>query len=180
MAQQGAGCGKGIGAAAADGRHVIIGLEHVPVAGEQQDVLTVRDQEHGLQTAQVLVLAPFLGELHRGTLQVAAKFLELGFEQLEQGKGVGRGAGKTGHDLAVIQAAHLAGGMLHDHGLAQGDLAVPGHGYLSVLLDCQDRRRVRFHHRSSQISLRSLYTASSLRNAALSADFSVFALACLK
>ena len=148
--------------------------------GTKQDVLTVRDQEHGLQTAQVLVLAPFLGELHRGTLQVAAKFLELGFEQLEQGEGVGRGAGKTGHNLAVIQAAHLAGGMLHDHGLAQGDLAVPGHGYLPVLLDCQDRRRVRFHHRSSQISLRSLYTASSLRNAALSADFSVFALACLK
>ena len=81
---------------------------------------------------------------------------------------------------AAGKAAHLAGGVLHDHGLAQGDLAIPGHGNLSVLLDCQNRRRVRFYHRSSQISLRSLYTASSLRKAALSADFSVFALACLK
>ena len=180
MAQQGAGCGKGIGAAAADGCHVVVGLEHVPVTGEQQDMLTVRNKEHGFQTAQIFVLAPFLGQFHSGTLQVAAKFLELGFEQLKQGEGIGRGTGKTGHDLAVIQAAHLAGGMLHDHGLAQGDLAVPGHSNLSVLLDCQNRRRVRFYHRSSQISLRSLYTASSLRKAALSADFSVFALACLK
>src|SRR5690606_20226664 len=57
-----------------------------------------------------------------------AVLLELGLEQLEEGEGVGGGAGEAGQDLAVAaEAAHLARVGLH-HRVAEGHLAVAGDG----------------------------------------------------
>ena len=46
-----------------------------------------------------------------------------GFEPFEQGEGVGRGAGETADDIALAEAAHLAGIAL-DHRLAQAHLPI--------------------------------------------------------
>jgi hypothetical protein len=54
---------------------------------------------------------------------VALVLLQLGLEALEQGEGVGRGAGKAGQHLVMVELAHLARAGLDD-GVAQGDLAV--------------------------------------------------------
>jgi hypothetical protein len=58
-----------------------------------------------------------------GAHQMALVFFQLGFEALEQGKGVGRGTGKAGQHLVLIEPADLARGRLDDDA-AQGDLAV--------------------------------------------------------
>ena len=67
--------------------------------------------------------------------------LELGFQPLEQGEGVGRGAGEAGDDLAVAQPPDLLGVALDD-GLAHRDLAVARHHHLAALADRQDGRGV--------------------------------------
>ena len=62
----------------------------------------------------------------------------LDFQPFEQGEGVGGGAGETGeHGAARADAADLAGVALDD-GLAEADLAVPGHGHMSIPPDAQD------------------------------------------
>jgi hypothetical protein len=59
-------------------------------------------------------------------------FFQLGFEQFEQGEGIGRGTGETGQHMAVLaEPAHLARVGLH-HRVAQGDLAVAGDHHLAV------------------------------------------------
>ena len=54
---------------------------------------------------------------------------QLGFKALEQREGVGRGAGKAGQHLAMVQLAHLARRALDDD-VAQRDLAVAANGDL--------------------------------------------------
>jgi hypothetical protein len=53
--------------------------------------------------------------------------VELGFETLEQGEGVGGTAGESGQDLFLIQPPDLACGGLDDD-VAEGDLAVAAEG----------------------------------------------------
>jgi hypothetical protein len=62
---------------------------------------------------------------------VALVFFQLAFETLEEGEGVGGGTGKTGEDLAVIQATHFFRIAFH-HGIAQGNLAVAAHDDFAV------------------------------------------------
>ncbi len=57
--------------------------------------------------------------------------LQLAFEALEQGEGVGGGAGEAGQDLAVVEAADLLGVAFH-HGVAEGNLAVAAHDDFAV------------------------------------------------
>src|SRR5690606_32443398 len=76
-----------------------------------------------LQPAQHPVGAPVLGQFDRRAHQVAGMLLQLAVEAFEQGEGIGRAAGESGDDLAVVQPAHLARTGLDD-GVAQGDLAV--------------------------------------------------------
>lgn len=49
---------------------------------------------------------------------MALVFFQLAFETFEQREGVGSGTGKTGDDLAVIQAADFLRVAFH-HGVAQ-------------------------------------------------------------
>ena len=60
--------------------------------------------------------------------------LELGFEAAEEGEGVGGGAGESGEDFVVVQAADFFGGVFDD-GLAERDLAVAGKDYVAVASD---------------------------------------------
>jgi hypothetical protein len=64
-----------------------------------------------------------------GRAHQAGVLLQLGLEALEQGEGVGRGAGKAGQHLVMVELADLARAGLDD-GVAQGDLAVAAQGHL--------------------------------------------------
>ena len=67
-----------------------------PVPVRISETLLVGDRHHRLEPAQIAVGAPVLGELDAGAGQLPGILLELGFEPLEQGEGVGGGAGKAG------------------------------------------------------------------------------------
>jgi len=58
---------------------------------------------------------------------MALMLFQLSFKTLEQGKGIGRAAGKPGENFIVKQAAHFARRSL-DHDIAQGYLAVAAQG----------------------------------------------------
>ena len=73
--------------------------------------------------AERAVLAPFLGQLHGGFLQIARVFLEFAFKALEQRNGVGSRAREARDDLIVVQAPGLARRVLHDM-IAHGHLAI--------------------------------------------------------
>ena len=125
----------------------LVGLDHVAVAADDVGVLGVGHQQQRFQMAQDAVGAPLLGQFDDGARQVAVVLLELGFEAGEQREGVGGGAGETGQDLVVVEAAELAGGGFQ-HFLAEGDLAVAGHDDLAVAADAEDggRADLFFHY----------------------------------
>ena len=134
---QGARGGERIVAAGADAHHAGLGLEHVAGAGEHQRHLRVGDDHHGFEPAQIAVGAPVLGELDRGAGELAGILLELGFQPLEQGEGVGGGAGKAADHVALAEAPHLPGIGLDD-GLADRDLPVAADDDAAALADGQD------------------------------------------
>ena len=70
---------------------------------------------------------------------MAGILIELGFEPLAQGEGVGRRAGEADDDLALAEPAHLAGVALDD-GLAEAHLAVAGDHGLAALAHQNDGR----------------------------------------
>ena len=63
-------------------------------------LLGVGDDHHRFEVAEIFVGPPVLGELDRGAQQLAVILLELLFEPLEQGEGVGRRAGEAADHLA--------------------------------------------------------------------------------
>ncbi len=60
---------------------------------------------------------------------MALVLFQLGLEALEQGEGVGGGAGKTGQHLLAVELAHLARRAFDDD-VAERDLAVAADGDL--------------------------------------------------
>lgn len=135
--QQGQGRGLGEAAAGAHGDQAVFGFDHVAVAGDDQRGILVGDREHGFEAAQGAVGAPVLGQFDGGADQVPLVFLQLLLEALEQGEGIGGGAGETGQYLTVIQAPDLLGVAFH-HGVAQGNLAVAAHDDFAVAADRYD------------------------------------------
>jgi hypothetical protein len=94
-------CCQRVIAAGADGHHAGFRLEHVAGAGQHQRDVLVGDDHHGFQPAQIPVGAPVLGELDSRPGQLAGILLQFGFETLEQGEGVRRGAGKAADHVAA-------------------------------------------------------------------------------
>ncbi len=140
FSQQRARRGLGERAAGADRHQVVLGLDHVAVAGDDERVAGVGDDQQRLEPAQAAVGAPVLGELDRGAGQVA-ELLQLALEALEQRERIGRAAGEAGDHLALVQAAHLAGIALHDR-VAERDLAVAADGDAAVAAHAEDRGAV--------------------------------------
>ena len=127
----------------------MLGLEHITVAGNDQRVLTVGDGQHRFKPTQHAVGAPVLGQFHRAAQQIALVLVEFGFEALEQREGVGRAAGKTGKNVAVVERAHLARRCLDDD-VAQRDLTIPAQGDAIATPHGQDGgAAVLFHDDSS-------------------------------
>ena len=102
-----------------------------PAAREQELLLGVGHDEHGLQAAKGPVRPPVFDELHGGALQVSVELLQLALEPREEGEGVRHAPGEPRQDLVLVEFSHFAGAVLHD-GLAEAHLAVGGHGDLSV------------------------------------------------
>ena len=103
----------------------------------------VGDAQQRLQPAQTPIAAPILRKLDRRAREVA-EFLELAFEALEQGEGVGGAAGESREHLAAVQAAHFARVAFHD-GLPERDLPVAADRYAAIAAYRQDRRAVNAH-----------------------------------
>jgi hypothetical protein len=137
--EQGAGGGQGVGAARADGERAAVRGDDVAVAGEEEGVALVGDDDEGFEVAQDFVGAPLFAELLDGALEVAAELFELALEAGEQRERVGARAGEADQDFVVVEAAHLARAALH-HGVAHRDLAVAGHRHLPLAADEQDGR----------------------------------------
>ena len=127
MLHQRPGRRQGVIAAGTDGQHAAVGLDDLARAGNQQKVIFIGAQEHGLQLSRPVGL-PFLGQLHGGTGQVSGELGELFFEFFGKGKGVRYGTGEARDHLAAVDSAHLFGGALHDDAFPHGHLTVSGHG----------------------------------------------------
>ena len=84
--------------------------------------------QHGFQLAKNPIHSPGLGKFDGSPMQLAMVFLQLFFKPLKKGKCIRCGSGKSGQDLAVVEASDLAGLVL-ENGLAQGDLAIRSHGH---------------------------------------------------
>ena len=97
--------GERIIAARADRGDPALGLEHVAVAGQDQHRLGIGDDHHRLEVAEVFVGPPVLGQLDRGAQQLAAMRFQFLLEPLEQGEGVGGGAGEAADHLAPRRRA---------------------------------------------------------------------------
>src|ERR1700712_2537567 len=143
---QGARGRQGVIAAGPDRHHAGFRLQNVAGAGEDQRHVLVGDDHHRLQAPQVTVGAPVLGQFDRGAGQLSRILLELAFQPLEQGKGVGRGAGKTADDISLAELADLFG-VGFDDGLADRNLPVAADHHLAALADRQNRGAVPYRRR---------------------------------
>ena len=129
--------GQRIHAAGANRGNIVFGFNHIAVAGENQGVALVGDDEHGFQTAQSAVGTPFFGQFNRRAQQLAVLRFQFGFKALEEGEGVGGGAGKARQYLVVVEAADFARVAFHD-GLAEGYLSVAGNGDMATTAHGED------------------------------------------
>ncbi len=138
MLHQGLGRGLGIPPAGPNGHQVIIGFNHIPLPGYDQDFTLVRYHQPGLEPPQNPVGAPLLGQLDSRPLQLAGMFLQLAFKPLKKGYRIGNRTGETGDYLVVEQGPDLLRRLFEDN-IADRDLAIPRHGDLAVTPDRQNR-----------------------------------------
>ncbi len=133
-----------VGAAGADGGHVVVGLDHVAVSRDDEESVAAHGDHEGLQVPQHPVRPPVLRQFHGGPQQVAVVLFELLVEAVEEREGVRRCAGKPDNDPVVEQPADLAGPVLDDR-LVVRDLAVAGHDQLVLVADGEDGGAVKLH-----------------------------------
>ena len=137
FAQQSAGRRRGEAAAGADGNHIILWLDNIAEAGDNQRIFGISHHQQCFQAAQVSVGAPILGKFHRSALQHTFKLFQLLLKALKQREGIGSGAGETREDLVIVNFSDLAGIGFHHH-IAHGHLAVAHHRHLVLAPYGQD------------------------------------------
>ena len=71
--------------------------------------------------------------------------VQLRFKALKEGKGIGRAAGKTGEDPALMDTPNLARAGLDDD-VVKGDLPITAHGDTLAAANGQNRRTVVLVH----------------------------------
>ena len=131
------GRGQGVVAAGADADQPVVGFQDIAGAGQDQGNIGVGDRHHRLQVPQIAVRPPVLGQLHGRPGQLSGILFELGFQALEQGERIRRGAGESGDHLAVAETADLPRALL-DNGVADAHLPVAGDHHLLALADGQN------------------------------------------
>src|SRR5216683_6875865 len=99
MLEQGASSRECIAATGADSTEPVVGLDHVAISGEEECGFAVGNDEQRFQVAERAVLAPFLGQLDGGFLQIAGMLLELALKALEERDGVRGRACKARDDF---------------------------------------------------------------------------------
>ena len=115
--------GLGVGTAGTHGDQAVFGLDHVTVAGDDQEAsLLATASMASRRLRERSVRHP--GQFDGGTDQVALVFFQLAFKTLEQGEGIGGGTGEAGDDLAVVQATDFLRVAFH-HGIAEGNRPSP-------------------------------------------------------
>src|SRR5262249_17265997 len=100
-------------------------------AREHERRVLVGYDQHRFEMAQVLIGSPLFAELDCRALELSVKLLELGLETGKEREGVRSRAGKSGDDLFVVEAPHLAGAGFHDR-LVKRDLPVAGDRHAAV------------------------------------------------
>src|SRR5690606_15618214 len=130
------GC-EGEIAARAHRNHLMLRLQNIARAGQQQGFLLVRNDEHGIEAAKGAIGAPVFGQLDTGACKLFRETLKLLFEPFKQRKGVRRCAGKADDDLTVRQSADLAR-VAFENGGPGGDLPVPGDHDFAVFAHAHD------------------------------------------
>lgn len=118
---------------------MVFRLEDIPVACEHERDLGIGHDHHGLQPAEVPVGAPVFRKFDGGPHELVGILFEFGFEALEEGKRVGRGAGKARNDVALSKAPDLPRIRFHN-GLAKADLTVACNDNAAALADGEDGR----------------------------------------
>ena len=133
--------GGGVRSPRADADDSVVGFDDVTTARDLERVVLVRHHHGGLQSSEVLVVAPRLGELHRGARELARVLLELHLQPFEEGERVRSRAGEPSDDPAWQPTHFLHVGL--DDLAAQRDLPVRHHHDLAILADAEHRGGVR-------------------------------------
>ena len=128
-------------AARADREQLVLGLDHVAGARDQERLLLVGDDQERLEPAQHPIRAPILRELDCGA-RAGCRACRACLEVLEQRERVGGAACEARDHLAVMQASHLARVAFH-HLVAERDLAVAAERDVAVAANAHDRRAVK-------------------------------------
>ena len=119
-------------------RHdAVVRLHEVPVAGKEEHLLLVGNNQEGIEVPQHPVGAPVLCELHTGPFQIASVPFQLRFELRKQRLRVRGGSRETGQHRPFAHAAQLAGAVLY-HDIAERDLSVGCQNRAAVATDGQN------------------------------------------
>src|ERR1700682_2632784 len=70
--------------AGADRAKAIVRLDYISIAGQKKSTLAIGNDQQRLEVTKRTVLAPFLGQFHRGFRKVSGVFLELALKTLKQ------------------------------------------------------------------------------------------------
>ena len=131
-----------VGTTRSDRHDAVVRLDEIAVAGQEKRRVLVEDDQHGLEAPQDAVAPPVLGQLDGRSFQIASILLQFGLEPREQRERIGRGAGKSGQNVIVVEPANLAGA-LFDDGLAEGHLAVAGQDGVVAVTNRKNRGAVK-------------------------------------
>ncbi len=93
---QTAGRRQGKGPARTDGDDAVFRFDDFARARDEEGLLFVANGQQGIELAEIFVRAPFFAQFHGGAGEILVVFLQLAFEALKQGKGIGYGTRKTG------------------------------------------------------------------------------------
>ena len=135
--QRPGGCQRVI-SAGADRCDSFIRINDFTGTAQDQQMVVIRHDQHGLKMAHGLIAAPGLSQLDGCLFQVSAALLQFFFEFFAKSEGIRHASGKAGDHLSVKKPADFPGRGLEDGVFSHGYLSVAGNGDLPVLADSTD------------------------------------------
>jgi hypothetical protein len=128
-------------AAASNGGHPVVRFNHVTIAGDDERMLSVGDNQQSFEPPEDPIRPPILGQLDSRPEQIPPELVQFFFKLRKEGESVGCGPRKTGENFIVVNPSNLPGSMLHD-GMFERHLTVPSHDHLSLVPNGQHCRRM--------------------------------------